>query len=78
VITVLLRYEHHIDHTFVEATHFRDDEGVLKVYLGEQEVDRFPVASGDGVYQHTSNQLREKDGRERTAQRLEVRLTVAD
>jgi len=78
VITVLLRYEHHVDHTFLEATHFRDDEGVLKVYLGEQEVARFPVGSWDGVYQHTSNRVREKDGRERTAQRLEVRLIVAD
>jgi len=78
VITVLLRYEHHVDHTFLEATHYRDDEGVLTVHLGEQEVARFPFGSWDGVYQHESNRVREKDGRERTAQRLEVRLTVAD
>ncbi len=78
MITVLLRYEHHVDHTFLEATHYRDDEGVLTVHLGEQEVARFPVGSWDGVYQHESNGVREKDGRERTAQRLEVRLTGAD
>ena len=78
VITVLLRYEHHVDHTFLEATHYRDHEGVLEVFLGDQEVARFPVGSWDGVYQHETNQVREKDGRERTAQRLEVRLTVAD
>jgi len=75
VITVLLRYEHHVDHTFVEATHYRDDEGVLTVHLGEQEVARFPVGTWDGVYRYASNRVREKDGRERTAQRLEVRLT---
>lgn len=78
VITGLLRYEHHVDHTFLEVTHYRDDEGVLTVHLGEQEVARFPVGSWDGVYQHKSNRVREKDGRERTAQRLEVRLPVAD
>jgi len=78
VITVLLRYEHHVDHTFLEATHYRDDGGILVVHLDEQEVARFPVGSWDGVYQHESNRVREKDGRERTAQRLEVRLTVAD
>ena len=78
VITVLFRYEHHVDHTFLEATHYRADEGVLTVHLGDQEVACFPAGSWDGVYQHESNQVREKDGRERTAQRLEVRLTAAD
>ena len=74
VITVLLRYEHHVDHTFLEATHYRDDAGVLTVHRGDQEVARFPVGSWDGVYRHDSNRVREKDGRERTAQRLEVQL----
>jgi hypothetical protein len=74
VITVLLRYDHHVDHTFVEATDYRDDEGVLTVRLGEQEVARFPAGSWDGVYRHDSNRVRETDGRERTAQRLEIRL----
>lgn len=78
VITVLLRYDHHVDHTFLEATHYRDDDSVLTVYVGEQEVARFPAGSWDGVYLHESTRVREKDGRERTAQRLEVRLTVAD
>lgn len=74
VITVLLRYDHHVDHTFVEATHYRDDEGVLTVHLGELEVARFPAGSWDGVYRHEGNRVREKDGRERAAQRLEVQL----
>ena len=78
VITVLLRYEHHVDHTFLEATSYRADEGVLTVYLGDLEVARFPVGSWDGVYQHESNLVREKDGRQRSAQRLEVQLSVAD
>ncbi len=78
MITVLLRYDHHVDHTFLEATHYRDDDSVLTVYVGEQEVARFPAGSWDGVYRHESTRVREKDGRERTAQRLEVRLTVAD
>jgi len=34
MITVLLRYEHHVDHTFVEATHYREDVGLLTVHLG--------------------------------------------
>jgi len=70
VITVLLRYDHHVDHTFLEATHYRDDDSVLTVYVGEQEVARFPAGSWDGVYRHESTRVREKDGRERTAQRL--------
>ncbi len=78
MITVLLRYEHHVDHTFVEASHYHDDEGVLTVHLGEQEVARFPAGSWDGVYKHESNQVREKDGRERTAQRLEVQVTAQE
>ncbi len=78
VITVLLRYDHHIDHTFLEATHYRDDDGVLTVQAGEQELARFAAGSWDGVYRHESTRVREKDGRQRTAQRLEVRLTVAD
>ena len=75
MITVLLRYEHHVDHTFVEATHYRDDEGVLTVHVGEQEMARFPAGSWDGVYKHESTQVREKDGRERPAQRLEAHLS---
>ena len=78
VITVLLRFDHHVDHTFLEATHYRDDDSVLTVYAGEQEVARFPAGSWDGVYRHGITRVREKDGRERTAQRLEVRLTEAD
>ena len=78
VITVLLRYDHHVDHTFLEATHYCDDDSVLTVYVGEEEVARFSAGSWDGVYRHESTRVREKDGRERTAQRLEIRLTVAD
>lgn len=78
VITVLMRYEHHVDHTFLEATHYRADEGVLTVHLGDEEVACFPAGSWDGVYKHDGNRVREKDGRERTAQRLEVQLSVAD
>jgi hypothetical protein len=74
VITVLLRYEHHIDHTFLQATHYEDQAGVLTVYLGDEEVARFPVGSWDGVYRHASNRVREADGRERTAKCLEVEL----
>ena len=77
VITVLMRYEHHVDHTFLEATHYRADEGVLTVHLGDQEVACFPPGSWDGVYKHEGNRVREKDGRERTAQRLEVQLCWA-
>jgi hypothetical protein len=72
VITVLLRYDHHVDHTFVEATHYRDEDNVLTVYAGEEEVARFPAGSWDGVYHHGSTHVLEKDGRTRTAQRLEV------
>jgi hypothetical protein len=78
VITVLLRYDHHVDHTFLEATHYRDDDSVLRVYADDQEIARFPAGSWDGVYRHGSTWVREKDGRQRTAQRLEARLTVAD
>ena len=75
MITVLLRYDHHVDHTFLEATHYLDEEGVLTVLAGEQEIARFPTGSWDGVYRHESTWVREKDGRERPAQRLEARLT---
>jgi hypothetical protein len=37
-----------------------------------------PAGSWDGVYRHEGNRVREKDGKERTAQRLEVQLSVAD
>ncbi len=49
---------------------------MLTVYRGEEEVARFPAGSWDGVYRHDSNRVREKDGRERTAQRLEVQLAA--
>ena len=78
VITVLLRYDHHVDHTFLEATHYRDDDNVLTVYVGDQEAARFPAGSWDGVYRHEGTRVREKDGRDRPAQRLEVRVTAAD
>lgn len=78
VITVLLRYDHHVDHTFLDATHYRDDDSVLTVYAGEQEVARFPAGSWDGAYQHASTHVREKDGRVRPAQRLEVQSTMAN
>jgi hypothetical protein len=67
-----------MDHTFLEATHYRDDDSVLTIYVAEKEVARFPAGSWDGVYCHERTRVREKDGRERTAQRLEVQLTVAD
>jgi hypothetical protein len=74
VITVLLRYEHHIDHTFTDATHYEDAEGVLTVHRGEQEVARFPAGSWDGVYRCARNRVREPDGRERTAKCLEAEV----
>ena len=74
VITVLLRYEHHIDHTFLQATHYQDDGGVLTVHCGEEEVARFPAGSWDGVYRYARNRVREVDGSERTARGLEVEL----
>ncbi|MDQ3484572.1 MAG: hypothetical protein M3445_04050 [Actinomycetota bacterium] len=74
MITVLLRYEHHVDHTFLEATHYRDDDGVLTVHRSEEEVARFPVGSWDGVYRSARNKVREQDGSERTAKGLEVEL----
>ena len=78
MITVLLRYDHHVDHTFPEAAHCRDDNSVLTVYAGDQEIARCRAGSWDGVYRHESTWVREKDGRERPAQRLEARLTAAD
>ena len=74
VITVLLRYEHHIDHTFLQATHYQDQGGVLTVHRGDEEVARFSAGSWDGVYRYASNRVREADGRERTAKGLEVEL----
>ena len=78
MITVLLRYEHHIDHTFLQATHYRDQDGVLTVHRGEEEVARFPAGSWDGVYRYASNRVREMDGRERPAKGLEVELSEAE
>ena len=69
-----MRYDHHVDHTFVEATHYRDDDSVLTVYAGEEEIARFSVGSWDGVYRYAANRVREKDGSERTAKGLEVEL----
>jgi hypothetical protein len=74
VITVLLRYEHHIDHTFLQATHYQDQGGVLTVHCGQVEVARFPAGSWDGVYRYAGNRVREPDGGERTAKGLEVEL----
>ena len=74
VITVLLRYEHHIDHTFLQATHYQDQGGVLTVHRGEEEVARFPAGSWDGVYRYARNRVREQDGGDRTAKGLEVEL----
>jgi hypothetical protein len=74
VITVLLRYEHHVDHTFLQATHYQDHDGVLTVHRGEEEVARFPAGSWDGVYRYTRNRVRETDGAERPAKGLEVDL----
>ena len=74
VITVLLRYEHHIDHTFLQATHYEDRDGVLIVHRGDEEVARFSAGSWDGVYRYASNRVRETDGSERPAKDLEVEL----
>ena len=74
MITVLLRYDHHIDHTFLEATHYQDQDGVLTVHRGQEEVARFPVNSWDGVYRYARNRVRETDGSERTAKQLEAEL----
>lgn len=74
VITVLLRYEHHIDHTFLQATHYQDQDGVLTIYRGQDEVARFTAGSWDGVYRYARNRVREPDGGERTAKGLEVEL----
>ena len=74
VITVLLRYDHHIDHTFLQATHYEDEGGSLVVYRDQQEVARFSSGSWDGVYRYVSNRVREPDGGERTAKGLEVEL----
>jgi hypothetical protein len=74
VITVLLRYEHHIDHTFMDATHYRDQGGLLTIHRGHEEVARFAAGSWDGVYRHARNRVREPDGGDRTAKALEVEL----
>ena len=74
VITVLLRYDHHVDHTFLEATSYRDDGGVLTIHRDEEEVARFPPGSWDGVYRYARNRVREQDGSDRTAKGLEVEL----
>lgn len=74
MITVLLRYEHHIDHTFMQATHYQDQDGVLTVHSGAGEIARFPAGSWDGVYRYARNAVRETDGRERPARCLEVEL----
>lgn len=74
VITVLLRYEHHIDHTFLEATHYRDEGGVLTIHRGEEEVARFSAGSWDGVHRYARNRVREVNGGERSAKGLEVEL----
>ena len=74
MITVLLRYEHHIDHTFPEATHYRDEGGVLTVHRDDEEVARFAPGSWDGVYRYAGNRVREQDGRQRPAKALEVDL----
>lgn len=66
-----MRYEHHIDHTFLQATHYQDQGGVLTVDRGEEEVARFPAGSWDGVYRYARNRVREVDGGERTAKGLE-------
>lgn len=75
MITVLLRYEHHIDHTFVGATHYRDEAGVLTIHRDEEEIARFSAGSWDGVYRYARNRVREPDGGERTARGLEVQLS---
>ena len=74
VITVLLRYGHHVDHTFLEATHYEDRDGVLTVHRGEEEVARLSPGSWDGVYRYARNRVREMDGTERPAKGLEVEL----
>ena len=48
VITVLLRYDHHVDHTFLNATHYRDDDSVLTVYVGEKRSLASQWALGTG------------------------------
>jgi predicted metal-dependent enzyme (double-stranded beta helix superfamily) len=73
VITVLLRYDHHIDHTFLEATHSGPGRRAHR-HRGQEEVARFPVGSWDGVYRYARNRVREPDGSERTAKGLEVEL----
>lgn len=75
MITVLLRYEHHIDHTFIGATHYRDEAGVLTILRDEEEIARFSAGSWDGVYRYARNRVREPDGGERTAHGLEVQLS---
>lgn len=72
MITVLLRLDHHVDHTFVEATHYRDEDGVLTVHRDGDEIARFPIGSWDGVYRHVRSRVREQDGSARPAKALEV------
>ena len=74
MITVLLRYDYHIDHTFLQATRYEDQGGLLVVYREEEEVARFAPGSWDGVYRYARNRVREPDGGERTAKSLEVEL----
>lgn len=38
VIIVMLRCEHHIDHTFLEASHDQDPDGLLTIYHDQDEV----------------------------------------
>ena len=73
-----LRYDHHVDHTFLEATHYRDYDSVLTVYVGEKEVARFPAGSWDGAYRHGATHVCEKDGRVRPARRLEIQSAATD
>ena len=62
----------------MQATHYQDQDGVLTVHRGEEEVARFPAGSWDGVYRYAGNRVREPDGGERTAKGLEVELGEAD
>ena len=70
----------HADRTAAAWKDPEPDLGQGETYrlLGDEEVACFPAGSWDGVYKHDGNRVREKDGRERTAQRLEVQLSVAD
>lgn len=61
----------HVDHTFLAASHYRDDDGVLTVHVGDEEVARFSA----GSYRHEATHVRDKDGRVRPARRLEIQGT---